>query len=449
MNKRIGIIGGGAAGMMVAATLVERFWWEETTKDKVISLDNKPTILLFEKNKELGTKVRISGWGRCNVTTWYYKKQDLQTKYTRWRDFLSYAMGQFWPRKMAHRCESHGVPLTCEPDMRVFPTSSNSHDIVGIFQSIIADHVDIHFNESVTSVQKNSDNTFTLTTPVGSYTVDVLVVTTWGNAYTHTGSAWDGYDIAQQFWHTITPLGPSLNSFLVAEDRIKECSGISFPQAKIRWKSGENTKKEVVGPVLCTHFGISWPATFSYSSQIPYTPISATQPHTMYVMPYADRSVQRWTNWLENYIKTEPKRHVGTVLGYEFTKRWVDKFLEMVETGRKDWWNQKESIETKVHSQFSLWNTMLSNLSREQKKRITTLLWEWLPLTLIARRPWDEFVTAWWVSTDEVNPETMESKLCPGLYFAGEVLNIDAVTWGFNFQSCRAAGRCAGNSIFS
>jgi predicted flavoprotein YhiN len=239
-KKRIGIIGWGAAGMMAAATIVERF---ETGLGQVKSTKEStsetweqelPHIILFEKNKELWTKVRISGGGRCNVTTGYYKKQDLQNKYTRGREFLSHAMGQFWPRKMTQRCEFHGVPLTCEADMRVFPTSNTSHDIVNIFERIIDWYVDIHFNEWVTSVQKNVDNTFTLTTSVNIYTVDILVVTTWGNAYTHTWSAWDGYTIARQFWHTITQIGPSLNSFLVAEDRSKNVLVLAFRRQSLR-----------------------------------------------------------------------------------------------------------------------------------------------------------------------------------------------------------------------
>ncbi len=415
MRKRIAIIWGWAAGMMVASTICETSLaeWSLSTYD----------IHIFEKNKELGTKVRISWGGRCNVTTGFYKKQDLQKKYTRWRSFLEHAMGQFWPRKMTSRCAEHGVSLKCEPDMRVFPSSDKSTDIIAMFERIIWKNVVVHFEEWVVSIQK-SVSSFTLSTLKDTYDFDIIVLTTGGNAYAHTGSTWDGYAIAKQFGHTVSPLGPSLNSFLITEEWTKQCSGVSFPNAKL--SRPVSPKVESQGPVLLTHFGISWPATFTYSSQIPYIPISSHEPHTVLLAPFTDRNMERWQKRLDTKAEEDRKKQLNTVLAYEFTKRRVDAFLN--------------------HYQIDGLK-MVSNISREERKHIAKLLGDGMELTLVARRPWDEFVTAWWVNTDEVSSKTMESKLCPWLYFAGEILNIDAVTWGFNFQSCRATGRCAGESI--
>jgi len=403
--KHIAIIGWWAAGMMVAATIAE--------KDCDCSID------IFEKNKELGTKVRISGWWRCNVTTGYYKKADLQGKYTRGRDFLEYAMWQFWPRKMKQRCESHGVPLHCEPDMRVFPASNKSSDIVSLFENLITkENITIYYNESVASLQKIAE-IFTLTTDKRTKEYDYVVITTWWNAYAHTGSSGDGYSLAKSLWHSITPLGPSLNSFLTQEERVKQCSWLSFPNAKI---------KEVAAPwpILFTHFGISGPLTFAYSSTIPHIEISSENPHTVHIIPFADRNVERRISRFNAKANEESKKQLSTILGQEFTKRRIDAFLEAFHISG---------------------TTMMSNISREERKTLSKLLGDGFPLTLIARRPWDEFVTAGWVETSEVDSKTMQSKLCPGLYFAGEVLNIDAVTGWFNFQSCRATWRCAGESI--
>lgn len=425
MIKRIAVIWWWAAWMMVAATIIEHHQEVE--------------VHIFEKNKELGTKVRISWWGRCNVTTGFYKKQDLQKKYTRWRDFIAHAMWQFWPRKMFERCEKHWVPLKCEDDMRVFPQSNNGNDIVHMFEKILWP-AHIHFQESVMSIERSVALTdwFIVKTSAQRYTFDRIVITTWGNAYSHTWSSGEWYDLAKSFWHTVTLLWPSLNSFLVSEQWIKNCSGISFPNATLRPvsldinnnisqvdKSSETITERpvsVVWPILCTHFGISGPATFSYSSQIPYTPISSQQTHQVYLAPFADRNEQWWIQRLDEKANIEAKKQLSTVLWYEFTKRRVELFL------------QEFSIDG---------TTMISNISREQRKQIAKLLGKWLPITLIARRPWDEFVTAWWVNTNEVHPQTMESKICPWLFFAGEVLNIDAVTWWFNFQSCWATWRCA------
>lgn len=410
MKKRIAIVWWWAAGMMVAASIVEK--------------NSDTEIHIFEKNKELWTKVRISWWWRCNVTTWFYKKQDLQKKYTRWRDFIAHAMWQFGPRKMFAWCEEHGVPLKCEDDMRVFPQSNNGNDIAGMFEKILKTWpTHIHFQEWISSIAKWPDSTFIIKTPLQEYSFDFVVITTWWNAYSHTWSSGEWYDFAKVFWHTTTTLWPSLNSFLVEEQRIKDCSGVSFPKATLQspWIS-------VSWPILCTHFWISWPVTFTYSSHIPYVPISSHETHTVNLVPFADRNEHWWGQWLDEKATIEAKKQLSTILGYEFTKRWVELFL----------WEFKID-----------WTTMISNIPRDQRKQIAKLLGNGFPITLISRRPWDEFVTAWGINTDEVNPETMESKLCPWLFFAGEVLNIDAVTWWFNFQSCWATGRCAGLSLAS
>jgi predicted flavoprotein YhiN len=441
MKKRIAIIWWWAAGMMVAATIIEH--------------NPDADIHIFEKNKELWTKVRISGWGRCNVTTGYFKKQDLQSKYTRWRDFISHAMGQFWPRKMFSRCEDHGVPLKCQEDMRVFPQSNNGNDIVTMFEKILRSwDSTIHFQEGITSIEQCPDSTFIIKSPIQEYHFDFVVITTWWNAYAHTWSSGEWYDLAKSLGHSVTKLWPSLNSFLVEEQRIKECTGISFPHAMLRpvftnaveEKSQDNKDIKstfnrpissdsiiknsqaisVVWPMLCTHFWISWPNTFTYSSHIPYIPISSHEKHVVQFVPFADRNEQWWLQRLDEKANLEAKKQLSTILGYEFTKRFVDLFL----------------------NEFNIDGaTMISNVSREQRKIIAKLLWHWIPITLIARRPWDEFVTAWWVNTDEVNSKTMESKLCTWLFFAGEILNIDAVTWWFNFQSCWATWRCAGVAL--
>lgn len=404
MVKRIAIVGWWAAGMMVAASIVES--------------NTNAEIHIFEKNKELWTKVRISWWWRCNVTTWFYKKQDLQKKYTRGRDFIAHAMWQFGPRKMYARCEEHWVALKCEDDMRVFPQSNNWNDIAWMFEKILKSwSVQIHFQEGISSIAPWWDSNFIVKTPLQEYIFDFVVITTWWNAYSHTWSAGEWYDFAKIFWHTTTALWPSLNSFLVEEQWIKDCSGISFPKATLQsnWIS-------VSWPILCTHFWISWPVTFTYSSQIPYIPISSHQKHIVNLVPFTERNEHFWGQRLDDKASLEAKKQLSTVLGYEFTKRWVELFL----------------------SEFKIdWTTMISNISRDQRKHIAKLLGNWFPITLIARRPWDEFVTAWWINTEEVNSETMESKLHPWLFFAGEVLDIDAVTWWFNFQSCRATWRCA------
>lgn len=430
---RIAIIWGGASGMMVAATLAEAYGQENI---------QRPHITLFEKNASRGAKIRISWWGRCNVTTGYYKKQDLASKYTRWRDFLSYAMAQFWPRKMMQRCNDHGCPVYCQEDMRCFPLSNNGDDIVSLFTTILTKHnVDMHANEPARTLHKKtlwSSSVFSLTTDKKTYEYDIVVITTWGNAYGHTGSTGDGYALTQSLGHTITQLWPSLHSFLVSDERIKECSGISFPHAVISSSKKKQTEKiaqpptahetpiRASWPLLFTHFGISGPATFAYASQIAFIPVTEKSPVNVYCRPYAEYDVHWREMALQNAIQKHPRQHLLSFLAHYFPSRWCNAFCK--EYGF-------------IHDRY------IANLSGKEKNTLTGLFGDGFPLTLTARRPGDEFVTAWGVDTTQVDPRTMESLICPWLFFAGEVLNIDAVTGWFNFQACRATGRCAGTAI--
>jgi len=283
---KIAIIGGWAAGMMVAATLLEREDWAGE-------------ILLFEKNSRLGAKVLISGGGRCNLTTWIIKRQDLKQYYTRGWGFLEDSMKKFWPRAVRKWFESHGVPCKEEDDHRVFPVSNRGEDIVNIFQKIFTEYsvpthrdkkglerwerksISIHFNEGVVNIQLDTlrqkaqddkiddgENKFIITTGKGTYTVDKVVITTGGNAFVHTGSSGDGYTFARALGHHITPLWPSLNSFETLSKEFHKISWISFQDCVIRCSLMKRDGKwvDVYGSMLFTHFGITWPAVFQIAS---------------------------------------------------------------------------------------------------------------------------------------------------------------------------------------
>lgn len=404
---KVCIIWWWAAWMMCAAVIAESASHHE--------------IHLFEKNRKLWTKVLISGWWRCNVTTGYFKKHDLQSKYIRWRDFLQHAISAFWPRKMRQWVEAHGVPLKVEDDMRVFPQSDNGADVVWIFEKVFREkNVQIHFGEWVDTLQKN-EWWFVITTKGWTYTFDAVVITTWGNAYAHTWSAGEWYDLAKPLGHTITPLWPSLNSFLVQEERIKTLSGISFPNAQISYE-----KAKVVWPVLLTHFGTSWPAVFAFSAHSTFEKVSRDHPLAIRLTPFAERNTEWRTKRLNDLVQNSPKKQTNTVLGYEFPDRFADALLIVC----------KIAPEKKI-----------ADLLREEKTVLCKTLGEWILLHLIARRAWDEFVTAWGIDTNEIDPDTLESMVCPWLYFAGEVINVDGVTGWYNLQACRSTGYAAGKAI--
>ena len=218
---KIAIIGGGAAGMMTAATLLE----------KGVNAE----IHLFETNNALGKKVSISGGGRCNITTGITDRNILLSKYTRGTKFLIPSFYEFPPSKVMSWFESKGVPLKVEDDLRVFPKSDIGTDVIKVFEKLFKDKVVIHLNEPVTKLIPPSEKKFHLETKNNSYSFNIVIITSGGNAYRHTGSKGDGYNFAKSCNHTITKLGPSLNSFEVKQGWCKKLRGISLPNAKLEY----------------------------------------------------------------------------------------------------------------------------------------------------------------------------------------------------------------------
>ncbi|NRH21472.1 aminoacetone oxidase family FAD-binding enzyme [Candidatus Gracilibacteria bacterium] len=408
--KQITIIGAGAAGLMTAATILENTESESCH------------IHIFEKNKTPGNKVIISGGGRCNLTTGIEDKKILLSKYTRGADFIRKAFGKFSPRKCREWFESHGVPLKCEKDNRVFPVSDDGYDIVEVFEKLFAKYrnrITLHYGEGVDSIL-SGNSAFQITTKKGTYDSDIVVITTGGNAYSHTGSTGDGYAFARSLGHTVTQLGPSLSSFLTSEKWTHELSGLAFESAKIG---------DLQGPLLLTHFGISGPLAFMTSSGFAWETIDKNHPKIVHFSPISTMGYIEWEAFLKEQFANHPKKLIISILTEKLPRRFAEAFIREYFT----------SIET-------IYPVSIGKVIREN---ISKLLGEGIPLTLTDRRPGDEFVTAGGVNTDEIDAETMESKIQKNLYFAGEVLNVDGFTGGFSLQICWASGYVAGRDIGS
>ncbi len=409
--KTIAIIGAGAAGLMSAATILE---WEWDVR-----------IHLFEKNTSPGKKVIISWGGRCNVTTGITDKKILSTKYTRGWEWIEHAMGKFSPKKCREWFESHGVPLKCEEDNRVFPVSDDGRDVVWVFERIFAkyrDKITLHYGEGVDAVSQNG-GWFSLSTSKWSYEADVLIVTTGGNAYSHTGSTGDGYAFARALGHTITSLWPSLSSFLTDNKWLHELSGLAFSDAKLSL----GLQKSLTWSLLLTHFGISWPLTFMASSHLAFEEIGKWATREIRFAPIASMTWEIWEHFLRESFAKNPKKLLINIISDHLPRRFAEAFI----------WEYFTHIK----------ETFVGSIGKKDREMIASLLWDGIVLTLLERRPGDEFVTAGWVSTDEIDPLSMESKLHKNLYFAGEVLNVDGYTWGFSLQICWASGNLAGKSI--
>jgi predicted Rossmann fold flavoprotein len=387
---KIGIVGAGAAGLIAAASIKEK--------------NPSAEILLFERNSRVGRKVAISGGGRCNVTTGITDPKILKSKYPRGADFLKYSFKVFPPEKVIDWFESRGVKLKCEKDMRIFPASNNAEEVVELFEKLIPETFKL--KESVQNITKYKDG-FEITTSLNQYQVDKLILTTGGNAYSHTGSQGDGYNFAKQLGHTITDLGPSLNSFEVADDWAKNLSGLSLKSITLQFK-----EVSVVGDFLFTHFGVSGPAVFAFAANIPFIKIDKT--NSLKISLNFGFSVGE----LNQLIDLNGKKTILNVLSIKLPERLSRTILEGLG----------------INS-----NTKAAEISKENRRKLCSI-----NLNLVNRRPGDEFVTAGGVELSEVNPKTMESRLTPSLFFAGELLNVDGYTGGFNLQASWATGRLAG-----
>ncbi len=408
---KIAIVGGGAAGLMTAATILEQWPGSE--------------MFLIEKNDGLGKKVIISGGGRCNVTTGITDVRTVLARYPRGGKFLSSAMYSFPPADVFAWFEQRGVPLKVEEDLRVFPQSDNGKDVVGVFERLFRDSsVQVLLKANVVRVVKLQDQfQLFLKDQTEPLIVDRLVLTTGGQAYRHTGSTGDGYAFAQALGHTITPLAASLNAFFTSETWPAEVSGLSFEKATITARR-EKTYSWT-GPFLFTHKGISGPAVFAVSGLVAFEIYDQAHPLAVTIDLFPDHSEAELLLALSERIAQTPKKTLSNAL-----TGLVPKSLTEIAC-------QKIALSLEKHA-------------AECSKKELLVLVGWLkniPLHVVARGAGDEFVTAGGVDLKEVNPTTMESNVCPGIFFAGEILDVDGFTGGFNLQASWATGRLAGGHV--
>ncbi|HLG25553.1 MAG TPA: NAD(P)/FAD-dependent oxidoreductase [Candidatus Gracilibacteria bacterium] len=419
MNFRVGIIGGGAAGMM-AALAVQEFC-------------QRATVLLFEKNAYLGAKVIISGGGRCNVTTGIKDVRKLLENYPRGAKFLMSAMFRFPPEAVMAWFEDHGVPLKVEEGLRVFPKSDLGKDVVGALEKALQEAgVVVRLNANVTRISHGDagdaqHGRFLIEDlQGGAEHVDFLIITTGGNAYRHTGSTGDGYAFAKKLGHSITPLGPSLNSFTVAEKWIGEVAGVSFEKIGARLISFDGKRSfERTGPLVFTHRGISGPAIFALSSASAFEQYGSSEPMKLLVNFFPDERPDVLKKRLDEQLEIHSKKLLSNFLDIFLPHSFCQPFVETAGLNA---------------------TKQVAQLNREERNKMLIFL-QAFPLSVVGRGAGDEFVTAGGVVLDEVNTNTMESKICPGLYFAGEILDVDGYTGGFNLQASWAMGRLAGESL--
>jgi predicted Rossmann fold flavoprotein len=398
------VVGGGAAGFYGAVQAAER--------------DRGLKIAILEKSNKILAKVKVSGGGRCNVTHSCFNPIKLSHHYPRGEKFLQSIFKQHDATKTIEWFKAKGVELKTEADGRMFPVTDNSQTIIDcLVTEAERSKVKMFLGEGVISTVKNEFG-FQLHTVTGKeFRSQKLLVTTGGNPNV------ESYNWIASLGHTIVPPIPSLFTFNDSEKKFADLMGVSVSNAEVKIAG---TKLSQTGPLLITHWGLSGPAVIK---------LSAWAAETLYQKKYSFTALVSW---------------IGTAKENEVVSYLVDQKME----------RKKQKVIT--NSLYDLPQRLWTRLCELAEINVE-LIWSELPqknvnrlMELLIRCPFkiegkttfkEEFVTCGGVDLKEINADTMESKICPGLYFAGEVLNVDGETGGFNFQNAWSTSYIAARAI--
>lgn len=406
MSEKIAIIGAGAAGMLAAGRLAEA------------GLD----VTVFERNDKAGRKLAITGKGRCNVTNNCTPDEFLSNVVNNPR-FMMSSLYSFTPADTMELFEALGVPLKTERGNRVFPVSDRAYDIVDALKKYMQVKP-VH--KRITELIIEDGSVKGVKTEKGeSYDFDTVIVATGGASYPLTGSTGDGYDLARQAGHNVTELVPSLIPLVTVEKEPAELMGLSLRNVRLDVQDTRNNKVifSEQGEMLFTHFGLTGPLVLSASSNM-HDMQRGRYRVSIDLKPALDEKTLD-ARLLSDFRKYTNKDFINS-LGDLLPQKMIPVFVKR--TGIPE--NKKVNVLTKEDRKTIL-NTMKS-----------------LTYTVAGFRPISEaIITSGGVNVKEINPKTMESKLVKGLYFAGEVIDVDAYTGGFNLQIAFSTANAAAHGI--
>lgn len=402
---QIAIIGGGAAGFFAAIACARA--------------NPENEISIYERGSEFLTKVRISGGGRCNVTHACYDPRILSEHYPRGKRALISPLHRFSPTDTAAWFERHGVRLKTEPDGRIFPVTDSSRTIIDcLINEAKAAGVRMFLRKGIEQARIDPPNTFALSLSNAEIVkCDRLLLATGGTR------SISGAQIAQSLGHTLVPPVPSLFSLHVSTPWLRSLPGVSIPNVEV---SVPGTKLRERGPILITHNGVSGPAVLRLSAWGARVLHGLDYNFTLRVDWLPDLTEEAIRAQLQSLRKSNPNRLVINSPLASLPSRLWEKLALVAGIDREMRWTTLPR--TKAHALARvLARTELEVNGKSLNK--------------------DEFVTCGGVSLREINFKTMESRITPGLYFAGELLDLDGVTGGFNFQAAWTTGWIAGHAM--
>ncbi len=400
------VIGGGAAGMMAAAAAAE---------------NGRPVILL-EKNEKLGKKLYITGKGRCNVTNACERDKFFENIVSNPK-FLYSAFHTFDNKRLENFLEENGCRLKEERGERVFPVSDHASDVTAAFERFLKKNgVQVRLRSEVRAIETEDEKITGVRLADGSVIpAGTVIVATGGLSYQSTGSSGDGHRMARELGHKVTDCAPALVSLETEVDWCKKLQGLSLKNVSLTMSCGKKKLFQGFGEMLFTHYGVSGPLVLSASSF--YGRKKGTNAVVLTIDLKPALSEEQLDKRMLRDFEENRNRQFKNALGGLYPAKLISVMIE----------RSGIDPEKKVHE-----------VTKQERRRLVELT-KAFTLQVRGKRGFDEAViTQGGVSVKEVNPSTMESKLVRGLYFAGEVLDLDGLTGGFNLQIAWSTGYLAG-----
>lgn len=415
------VVGGGASGLMAAGRAAER----------------GKRVLLLEKNRKLGEKLKISGGGRCNITNAELDPHVLLRAYGKAEQFLYSLFSQFGVKDTFSFFESRGLPLVVQARKRAFPNTEKAKDVLSVLEKYARDGgAVIRLASAVTRVHGTKNGITGVSSGKDTYRASEYIFSTGSVSHPETGSTGDGFKWLKELGHTVLPPTPTIVPLAVKEDWSKKLAGVSLSFMKITFftedaspgsTQGKRKKQfSETGKVLFTHFGLSGPLILNSASKVADLLHSGQVTATIDAYPHTDLGA------LDRSVVAAFDKHKNKTLKNvikEFVPDGMSKGMEMLLAESVD-------VAKKVHS-----------VSKEERKRIVHTL-KALPLTIVGLMGFDRAVVAdGGVALSEIDMRTMRSKKIPNLYVTGDLLHINRPSGGFSLQLCWSSGYVAGNHI--
>jgi len=390
----VAVIGGGPAGMIAAIQAAQKGL----------------RVVLLEKNKQLGKKLLLSGGGRCNLTNAEFNLKNLVANYHN-GEFLFHTFSIFGPKETIEFFENLGVKTKIENNNRVFPKSDRANDVLESLKKCMEKSgVKIIYDSEIIDIKKTRKRITKILLEEGQIIAQNYILATGGKSYSQTGSDGFGYKLSEKLGHTIIKPSPALTPIQLSENWVKNLQGITLNNIKINSEFGD---------IMFTNFGISGPVALNISSEVKKGSIISLD-------LFPDLNQEEVLKSFEEILKKYPKQIIKNILCEFAPERFTEVFLDILKIDKKKIANNMSKAEKAL---------IVKNLKNFEMTVEDVLGFEWA------------MVTRGGISLKEIDHKTMKSKIIDNLYFAGEIIDVDGKTGGFNLQICWTTGYIAGTCI--